>query len=341
VTARPRAGSYFAARTPHERLLMTDCYMAVTAISMLTLAAALAERRSAIGARDEFISIASHELKTPLTALKLRLTAAIRTQAPRRRATRRRKRSWARRWPPPDDHRPLVSLVDDLLDASRLTAGRLALHIEACRCPIWSRRCGPPARPGGEAGSHIEVSIPEPIVGRWDRIRIEQIVTNLLSNAIKYGAASRSGCRPTRSGACALDVKDAGGDLARRSGRIFQAFERVTTAAASAAWASVSTSGGRSRSRTAGRCRWTASRATARRSRWSCRWRRAGVRRYFAAVERPELRFGRFDPALLARALLERQVSLERAPRVGGATQVLQRTAQAVVRIRIAGFSLM
>src|SRR6185369_5925664 len=145
--------------------LMTDCYMAVTAISMLTLAAALAERRAAIGVRDEFISIASHELKTPLTALKRGLAAAGTT-------TNR-----------------LVNLVDDLLDASRLTAGRLGLHLESVALIELVRDvAGRLREQAAEAGSVIEMAVPEPIVGRWDRSRVEQIVTNLLSNAIKYGA---------------------------------------------------------------------------------------------------------------------------------------------------------
>lgn len=234
VSATASAGSYFAARTPHERLLMTDCYMAVTTISMLVLAAALAERRAAIGVRDEFISIASHELKTPLTALKLRLAAAIRTQqrpAPRDvNAEEKLGRALTAAGTTTDR---LVSLVDDLLDASRLTAGRLALHLESVGLGDLVRDvAGRLREQAAEAGSPIDVTIPEPIVGRWDRSRVEQIVTNLLSNAIKYGAG-----RPIQlsavmvNGRLRLDVKDAGVGISRADqARIFHAFERVASA---------------------------------------------------------------------------------------------------------------
>ena len=102
VSATASAGSYFAARTPHERLLMTDCYMAVTTISMLMLAAALAERRAAIGVRDEFISIASHELED--TADGAEATVGGRDPNPATAGAARhgrRRRSWGARWPPP------------------------------------------------------------------------------------------------------------------------------------------------------------------------------------------------------------------------------------------------
>ena len=234
VTATSLPGSYFAARTPHERLLMTDCYMAVTAISMLTLVVALAERRAAIGARDEFISIASHELKTPLTALKLRLTAAVRTQrqpAPREQgAEEKLARSLAAAGTTADR---LASLVDDLLDVSRLTAGRIGLHIEAVALLDLVRDvAGRLREQAAETGSRIAVDVPEAIIGSWDRSRLEQIVTNLLSNAIKYGggkpilvAARAAG------GRLRVDVKDEGPGISRADqSRIFHAFERVTTA---------------------------------------------------------------------------------------------------------------
>ena len=234
VTATSSPGSYFAARTPHERLLMTDCYMAVTAVSMLVLAAALSERRAAIGARDEFISIASHELKTPLTALKLRLAAAVRTQrlpAPRDAAVEQKlARSLGAAGTTTDR---LVSLVDDLLDVSRLTAGRLVLQLEMVPLIELVRDvAGRLREQAAETGSSIEVDVPEEITGRWDRTRIEQIVTNLLSNAIKYGDG-----KPIRISARAaggfvrLDVKDEGAGISRADqSRIFQAFERVAAA---------------------------------------------------------------------------------------------------------------
>jgi signal transduction histidine kinase len=234
VSATSASGSYFAARTPHERLLMADCYMAVTAVSMLTLVAALAERRAAIGVRDEFISIASHELKTPLTALKLRLGSAVRLQqrpAPRDAGSEEKLERALMAAGTTTDR--LVSLVDDLLDASRLTAGRLALHLESVSLSeLITDVVGRMREQAAEMGSRIDVAIPEPIVGRWDRSRIEQVVTNLLSNAIKYGAG-----RPIQltarasNGRLRLEVRDEGVGVSRGDqSRIFQAFERVATA---------------------------------------------------------------------------------------------------------------
>jgi signal transduction histidine kinase len=83
-----------------------------------------------------------------------------------------------------------------------------------------------------ETGSTIDVDVPEAIVGRWDRTRIEQIVTNLLSNAIKYGDGKpiRVAAREV-DGWLRLDVKDDGAGIPRADqSRIFQAFERVTAA---------------------------------------------------------------------------------------------------------------
>ena len=150
-----------------------------------------------------------------------------------------------------------MSLVDDLLDVSRLTAGRLALHLEAVSlADLVSDVVGSAARAGGGDRFADRGRMPEPIVGRWDRSRIEQVVTNLLSNAIKYGAG-----KPIRLSAHAadgrvrLDVRDEGLGISRADqSRIFQAFERRRRPqTASGGWVSASTSDGRSRSRTAAR----------------------------------------------------------------------------------------
>ncbi len=222
--------------TLHDRLLFIQGYAAVTAASMLILAAALAERRAAIRARDEFISIASHELKTPLTALKLRLGSALRV-------TRRLLEGdggagqvdrLARAVSAADATTDrLDALVDDLLDVSRLTAGRLALRIEPVDASALMRDLTTRLRDqAAEVGSTIDLLLPEAIVGMWDRGRIEQVLTNLLSNAIKYGMG-----KPIRVGAEAtgdsvrLWVEDGGLGIAPADQqRIFRAFERLASA---------------------------------------------------------------------------------------------------------------
>ena len=144
--------------------------------------------RKAIVLRDDFLSVASHELRTPLTSLKLEVANLSRiaratttpTARPRLIAKVEKIDSQAAR---------LHRLIDELLDVSRIAAGRLELHIEAVDLAQVVNEVG--TRFSDEAprvGSHAErAARPPPVVGRWDRSRLDQVVTNLVSNAIKYG----------------------------------------------------------------------------------------------------------------------------------------------------------
>jgi signal transduction histidine kinase len=226
------------APTPHERLFRVQCFMAVTTISMMLLAAALDERRQAILARDEFISIASHELKTPLTALRLRLGTALRTldagPAPLS-VDEADKIARAVAGASAMTER-LTRLVDDLLDVSRLTAGRLDLSLD--EIPLRDMLGEIVARlqeQAAEAGSAITLDVDAPtpeIVALWDRGRIEQVITNLLSNAIKYGSGREIALTARAGGErIVVTVRDRGIGIAKADQeRIFQAFERVESA---------------------------------------------------------------------------------------------------------------
>ncbi|WP_375769037.1 MEDS domain-containing protein [Archangium gephyra] len=190
------------------------------------------EAREAVRARDEFLSVASHELKTPLTPLRLRLQGLRReVEGSEGEAVPRERVVMVARGAE-QQLRKLTALVEALLDVSRLTQGRLALTCEELDLVEVVREVVERfAQQAAKAGSAVEVVAEGRVVGRWDRLRLEQVMTNLLSNALKYGAgkpvhvAVRG--EPERA---VLVVRDEGiGIEPEHLERIFGKFERAVS----------------------------------------------------------------------------------------------------------------
>lgn len=154
------------------------------------------EAREAVASRDEFLSIASHELKTPLTSLFLQiqlLHLEIRKGLQSSDGQDQEVIAVSRRVAPlvascEEQGRKLTALVNELLDLTRIRLGKLELHKE--RVDLASIVKDVLRRFEGEAtqkGVPIFFSSAPPIHGLWDPLRIEQVVSNLISNALKYG----------------------------------------------------------------------------------------------------------------------------------------------------------
>jgi signal transduction histidine kinase len=142
----------------------------------------LEERERSIRVRDDFLAIAGHELRTPLTALQLNVQSLLGPASsadPRLRERLVKTERQVSR---------LERLTNELLDVSRITAGRLALEREWVDLAVLAHDVA--ARFSDElrrAGAALELDLPATMLGWCDRMRIEQVLSNLLSNAIKYG----------------------------------------------------------------------------------------------------------------------------------------------------------
>jgi signal transduction histidine kinase len=195
---------------------------------------AYAQLEEAVRVRQDFLSIAGHELKTPLTSVLLNLRAVDKTlQSGAGVGDARFGARWAALG---QQIGRLEALVDQLLDVSRITAGKLVLTPERLDLAelvreVVGRFSQPPMT---EAGA-IRVEAAGPIEGRWDRMRVEQILTNLLSNAVKYGAGRPISVEVRTSGPGEdadvwLGVRDEGiGMSSDDLGRIFGRFERAVS----------------------------------------------------------------------------------------------------------------
>ena len=188
----------------------------------------LAEAQAALRLRDEFLSIASHELKTPLTALQLQLQGlldrlsedealALKAEKARRAGER------------------LADLVETLLDVSRIATGRLRLNpeqfdlVESAREVLEGFQ-----ETAAQAGCTLALATSGPVIGTWDRLRIEQILTNLVANATKYAPGTPVEVSVRREpDAVVLEISDGGRGLREEDlARIFGRFERASSSAA-------------------------------------------------------------------------------------------------------------
>jgi len=188
---------------------------------------------AALRARQDFLSIAGHELKTPLTSVMLNLHAMdVALQA---RLNIDDDRVLVRWQALGRELRRLDRLVEQLLDISRITAGKMPLIPERVDLgelvrEVVDRFWSPSMEPG-----IIDVKQTGPVEGFWDRWRLDQILTNLLSNAIKYGQGRPISVEfgpvgPEDGSDVSIAVRDRGiGMSPDVLGRIFDRFERAVT----------------------------------------------------------------------------------------------------------------
>ena len=142
----------------------------------------------AVRDRDDFFSIASHELRH-LSPRCNSSSAASLARSERTRSTNPRSKLCRSATIAGNQVQRLISLVEELLDVSRLANGRLSLQTEPFDLASLVTDTLRRMRPTLEAAKcPLALEANEPLIGFWDRSRIEQVVTNLVSNATKYGA---------------------------------------------------------------------------------------------------------------------------------------------------------
>jgi signal transduction histidine kinase len=179
--------------------------------------------KEALQARDEFLSIAAHEIRGPVTSMHMAVQGILNGKIPP--SAMSRILEIIQR-----EDRRLARFVDELLDIGRIRAGRMQFTFEQVDLSDVVRSAA--ARAAAElarSGSSLSVTTEAQCFGQWDRFRLDQVVTSLLSNAIKFGLGKPIAISMmTHEGMVSLVVKDQGiGIPLELHERIFLPFERA------------------------------------------------------------------------------------------------------------------
>jgi signal transduction histidine kinase len=189
LTARGRTlGSAAFIVTHHQRQYTADD---VTLAEEVAQRAALAldnarlyqEARDAVALRDQFLSIAAHELKTPLTVL---LGNAQMMERRARRDEQLPEREVRAVHLIHEQARRLSRMIAALLDISRLEQGKLSIERGRFDLQALVERVVDEVQPGLTAHTVEYLASDEPIIVEGDELRLEQVLQNLIGNAVKY-----------------------------------------------------------------------------------------------------------------------------------------------------------
>lgn len=195
------------------------------------------ELENAVRMRDDFMSIVSHELKTPLNTLILEVQ--LRKLQLGRKNFAAFSEDKLQQMVDKDERQiqSLIRLIDDMLDVSRIRTGKLSIRPTQVDLGKLVASVVENFAPQMEAsGCTLLFQRPEPVIGLWDEFRIEQVLANLLTNAMRYGAGQpvQVNVSTTAAGAC-IEVRDHGIGISQKSlERIFCQFERAEGSESSA-----------------------------------------------------------------------------------------------------------
>jgi PAS domain S-box-containing protein len=223
-------GTISVSRTSSGRPLNIDDQTLLEELSYraglaLTNARLHEDLKVALQARDDFLATAGHELKTPLAAMLMQVQSLQRiaeASPPASLAKRLEKVA--------NSGLRMTKLINQVLDVSRITAGRLQLETETFDLVDLTREViarftdaatGPPTSIAFRAGT--------PVNGYWDRSRIDQVVSNLVGNPVKYGGGKPVEVEVSvEAGSAIIRVVDHGiGIDADHQRKLFEKFERA------------------------------------------------------------------------------------------------------------------
>lgn len=189
--------------------------------------------QKALRSRDEFLSICSHELKTPLTTLKMQIQITNRLREKKgeevafstenmNKFLHQADRSVDR----------IIHLVNDMLDISRVSTGRLSLNLEKVHLEKLVLDMADRLSTFMEMSNcQVKIETDKDVIGLWDKFRLEQVITNLFTNAAKYAPD-----RPVdvtlvkKDHKAILKVRDYGDGISEENQkRIFERFVRAVT----------------------------------------------------------------------------------------------------------------